>query len=194
MSRQHTTRIARGVEPAQLDRDLVRRDAFELVVRALVRGLTAPVVTKKRCKRCLAEKPASAFHKHHGTADGLQIWCKRCLLRQQRLARAERTVAKAVARKAEISCRAEIGKPCGHCGRVKALEEFVVDRRKPDGHGSTCKACAAPARREAWTKYRAKQAGANSETSSVESALQTSAPCDATSSRPQAARDAPNGG
>lgn len=115
------------------------------------------MIERKRCKRCLSEKPASAFHKHQGSGDGLQTWCKRCLLRQQRLARAARTVAKAVKRKAEISGRAQQGKACSCCGTVKLLPDFGADKRRPDGRQSVCKSCAAPARREACAKYRAKR-------------------------------------
>jgi hypothetical protein len=129
--------------------------ALRALLTGLVRGLEAgPVaevalqVSKKRCKRCLAEKPASAFHTHNGSPDGLQSWCKRCLLRQQRLARAASAVARTVQHREETLARVEHGKACLHCEVVKPLPEFGVDRRKPDGRQSTCKACAAPARRQ----------------------------------------------
>lgn len=114
------------------------------------------VVTKKRCRRCLVEKPASAFHKHQGRPDGLQHWCKRCLLLQLQALRVVRSVAKVNERREEIQARVELGKACGHCCQVKPLVDFSTDSRKPDGRKSTCKDCAAPARREAWAKYRAK--------------------------------------
>jgi hypothetical protein len=112
---------------------------------------------KKRCARCLVEKPTSDFHKHHSRRDGLQDWCKRCQRVNDAAKRAALSVAKVIARRQEIRSRAQLGKACGHCGVVKPLDEFTVDRRKPDGRKSTCRPCEAPARRDAWARYRAKQ-------------------------------------
>lgn len=144
--------IATGMQAVQ------SQSGYELAVRAFVRGLGTPVVSKKRCRRCLAEKPASAFHRHQGSSDGLQSWCKRCLLRQQRLARAVRTATSQAARRQEIAERAEHGKACSSCAATKPLAEFGADARKPDGRQSVCLVCAAPGRRKAWAKYRAKPA------------------------------------
>jgi hypothetical protein len=38
-------------------------------------------------------------------------------------------------------------KKCGHCGRWKPSMEFTVDRGRPDGRRTSCKACDAAARR-----------------------------------------------
>lgn len=32
----------------------------------------------KTCRKCLEELPATAFHPHSGSADGLQSYCRRC--------------------------------------------------------------------------------------------------------------------
>lgn len=34
----------------------------------------------KLCHRCGDTKPRAAFHKSRGTGDGLQSWCKECML------------------------------------------------------------------------------------------------------------------
>jgi hypothetical protein len=115
------------------------------------------VVIKKRCARCLVEKPANAFHKNSSRPDGLQTWCKRCLLTQQKAAHAARSIGKVNARRIEIQARPELGKVCCNCGLVKPLSEYGKDRRKQDGRQARCASCAAPGRRAAWARYRAKK-------------------------------------
>jgi hypothetical protein len=43
---------------------------------------------------------------------------------------------------------------CGRCRALKEIEDFYVDRSKPDGHGNWCKACEKKANQE----WRAKRA------------------------------------
>jgi hypothetical protein len=114
----------------------------------------------KRCQRCLILKPLAAFHNKRRAPDGLQTWCRVCQRRASALQRAAAQAEKSWQRRLEILARAERGKACCRCGVVQPLENFAVDRRKPDGRASCCASCAAPGRRAAWARYNAKKAGA----------------------------------
>ena len=46
-------------------------------------------VFTKMCKRCQTRKPLREFHRHSKTKDGLQAYCKECMLNEQRKWRAK---------------------------------------------------------------------------------------------------------
>lgn len=78
----------------------------------------------KRCTKCGQDKPLTDFHKNKRSKDGLQYWCKPCVLSD-------------VPRE-PIEVEA---KRCRDCGATKAASEFHSNKRAKDGLQPYCKPC-----------------------------------------------------
>lgn len=89
------------------------------------------VPAEKRCPRCKAVKPVSAFGKHKGQRYDLACYCKPCANEYNRPRK----------RKPRKWWEGTGVKPCAVCQAVKALSEFRRVKENKDGRSGTCKAC-----------------------------------------------------
>lgn len=96
----------------------------------------------KRCFRCHEEKPASSFHKHKSTRDGLQAACIACAKESRKPVDKERAASFAAKRSKALDTGV---KPCSKCGCEKPLsgEFWALSARGLGGFDSKCKTCQA---------------------------------------------------
>lgn len=85
----------------------------------------------KLCKTCGETKPFDQFHKDRSKADGLNFYCKPCMIAKQHeyAARPPRRVDP------------EGQRTCDHCKTLKPLADYYADARRFDGLSRRCKTC-----------------------------------------------------
>lgn len=108
----------------------------------------------KFCSHCGEDKAASEFHRHAAMKDGLQPWCKECVVQVSRERNALISEERRAARTLLVEWRREHGKACVHCGVCKPLVEFTNRSRTLDGHENVCVQCRRAAKASAQkTRY-----------------------------------------
>ena len=88
---------------------------------------------KKRCARCLADKPVSQFYSAVATFDDLRAECRACSAAKCRARRAANKLRQGFTPPAE--------KRCSRCGDVKPSSEYSRDVGSTDGLYGHCKKC-----------------------------------------------------
>lgn len=88
----------------------------------------------KTCRNCKVDKDTIEFYKMTSGPDGLQNWCKPCMISHNN--------AKAKERKANGPTIIRDAKVCQDCNTRKPINQFYVKRgHSADGYGSYCKPC-----------------------------------------------------
>jgi hypothetical protein len=88
---------------------------------------------KKKCKECGQEKPLAEFHEDAGKKDGRKNTCKICFNLKGRHPDPDKRYY--------LSEVVNGRKCCKHCGLIKSLDKFVVEKTSRNGRGNTCKTC-----------------------------------------------------
>lgn len=87
----------------------------------------------KKCSNCGETKEYSEFHKRSNGKDGLQVWCKVCLLADNRRMYAHRYKnGPTIIRESKV---------CNDCNLKKPINQFYKKNSSADGYGSYCKPC-----------------------------------------------------
>jgi hypothetical protein len=89
----------------------------------------------KRCKNCSFIKPRTSFSTHPRANDGLQSWCQLCMTGAGKAGKAEQLARNRLA-KPEVT-----EKFCPKCETLKDVEDFALNRSKPDGRQAYCRDC-----------------------------------------------------
>lgn len=105
----------------------------------------------KTCKSCGAEKPLDQFHKDRSKADGLNFYCKPCMIAKQ----------KDYAARPPRRKDPEGQKTCSTCKTLKPVSEYFAQAGRYDGLRRDCKTCAG-ARHSDWRLKNLDKAAANS--------------------------------
>lgn len=97
----------------------------------------------KRCSKCGAQKPLEAFSRNRRRKDGLSAWCRQCcqvgyLSRRPPGHQLRPHPAQRNRLSPDLT-----EKRCSKCATVKPIDEYVRDRREPDGRVKWCRPCRA---------------------------------------------------
>jgi len=108
----------------------------------------------KRCVRCEITRPISEFFVDRNAPDGHRVICAVCARKEVHRSYLNKT-GKTETRKRHTMDSPVASQPghriCTLCGEEKPLDDFEIDKRKPEGHTYRCRKCASAAK-QGWVK------------------------------------------
>lgn len=86
----------------------------------------------KICQKCNQDKPFTQFNKNKSKKDGLDIYCKGCVIENSKKYRPERII---------LLPQDPNNKICVKCSEEKSKTEFTIMTKQSDGLNTYCKSC-----------------------------------------------------
>jgi ribosomal protein S27AE len=96
-------------------------------------------ITHKTCPKCGDTKEIDEFYTQICQPDGLEGWCKTCMVEANRKNKQKNTETY----ETRIKTRTITHKTCPKCGKKQKISEFHINKTTEKGVGSWCKTCEA---------------------------------------------------